>query len=220
MFEVRDLSVGAAVRQATFRVHRGEIAVVTGDAGATVLLRAVAGLAMPTTGFVRLHGDDLTGLSPRAVAAYGVTYVGPETAPFADLTVCENLIAAGAASYVRGRLDRADSVLAAVPRLASLAAARAGALEERDRAVLAIGMALARRPRMLLLETPSARVGEAYDDVLRALRLAPVEDLVTLVAEPGEAAVDPAVFDGAYVVRRGRVRAWPPTPAPTSAPTS
>ena len=201
MFEVKDLSVRGEVRGGALRLFRGDVGVVHGE-GAGAILRATAGLVTPTTGLIRLHGEELTGRSPQAVAALGVTYVGPAAVPYADLTVVENLVVGAAAGHVQGRIERADTVLASLPRLAGLMAERAGSLGDVEAAVLAIGAALARRPRLLLLDGLAARVGDAYREVRHALRLAAADEVVTLVAEP-EQPVDVAEYDVAFAVCRG-----------------
>jgi ABC-type branched-subunit amino acid transport system ATPase component len=205
VFEVRDLSVREAVRGATLRLHRGDVALLHGE-GADAVVRAVAGLQPATTGVVRLHGDDLAGRSPQAVAALGVAYVSAASLPYPDLTVVENLVAGAAAGHVHGRLERADAVLASVPRLADRAGTRAGALGDEDAAVLAVAVALARRPRLLLLDGLSARVGAAYREVRHALRVAAAEEVVTLAAETAEPR-DAGEYDVTLALRRGWLRA-------------
>lgn len=205
MFEVKDLSVRGELRGAALRVSRGDVVVVHGE-GASAIARAAAGLVPVTTGFLRLHGDELTGLSPQAAAALGVVYVGPAARPYADLTVAENLVAGAAAGNVRDRVERADAVLASLPRLVPSASTRAGALEEPDAAVLTVACAIARRPRLLLLDGLVPRLGAAYREVRHALRGAASEEVVTLVAEQDEPA-DVGEYDAAFVVRRGWLRA-------------
>jgi branched-chain amino acid transport system ATP-binding protein len=204
VLEVKELAVRGEVRGATLRLNRGDVALLHGE-GAGAVARAVAGLVPAVTGVVRLHGDELTGLSPQAVAARGVAYVGPAALPYPDLTVVENLVAGAAAGDVRGRIERADAVLASLPPLATQAATRAGALPDGDAAVLAIGVALARRPRLLLLDGLTDRVREAYAVVRHALRLAAIEEVVTLATETVEPA-DAAEYDVTFAMRRGWLR--------------
>jgi ABC-type branched-subunit amino acid transport system ATPase component len=204
VFEVKDLAVRGELRGATLRLNRGDVAVVHG-AGASALVRAAAGLVRPTTGVVRLHGEDLAGLSPRAIAANGVVYVGAAAVASPELTVLENLVAGAAAGSVDGRVERADAVLASLPRLADAMRTPAGALGPSDAAVLAVASAIARRPRLLLLDGLAARAGDAYRDVRHALRLAAADEVVTLVAEPEEPA-DANEYDTAFAIRRGWLR--------------
>lgn len=205
MLEVKDLAVRGELRQVTFRLSRGDVALLHGE-GAPALARAAAGHVPALTGYVRLHGDEITGLSPQAVSALGVAYVGPSALAYPDLTVLENLVAGAAAGDVRGRAERADGVLARLPRLADLMRARAGSLEGEDAAVLAVGVAIARRPRLLLLDGLSARLGAAYREVRNALRAAAVDEVVTLATEQEEPA-DAVEYDVALAVRRGWLKA-------------
>lgn len=204
MLEVRDLAVRGALRQVTFRLSRGDVALLHGE-GAPALARALAGHVPVLTGYVRLHGDEITGLSPQATSAVGVAYVGPDAVAYPDLTVLESLVAGAAAGDVRGRAERADAVLATLPRLADRLRTRAGSLEGEDAALLAVGVAIARRPRLLLLDGLSARLGGSYRDVRGALRAAAADEVVTLATEVAEPA-DAAEYDVTFAVRRGWLR--------------
>jgi ABC-type branched-subunit amino acid transport system ATPase component len=204
VFEVRDLAVRPDLRGVTLRLYRGDVAVVHGP-GASSVVRAAAGIVRPTTGVVRLHGDELTGLSPQAVAALGVAYVGPAAVPYPDLTVVENLVVGAASGAPHGREERADAVLAALPRLRRVLRTGGAGLDGVDAAVLTVGVALARRPRLLLLDGLAERVGEAYDEVRAALRIAAADEVVSLVAEP-VAPADVAEYDASFELVRGWVR--------------
>ena len=205
VLEVKDLAVRGELRQVTFRLSRGDVALLHGE-GAPALARAAAGHVPALTGYVRLHGDEITGLSPQAISALGVAYVGPGTVAYPDLTVLETLVAGAAAGDTRGRDARADAVLAAFPRLADRMRTRAGSLEGEDAAVLAVGVAIARRPRLLLLDGLSARLGAAYREVRQALRAAAADEVVTLATEAEEPA-DASEFDTVFTVTRGWLRA-------------
>lgn len=204
MLEVRNLSARPDVRDVSLRLYRGDVALVHGE-GARTVARVAGGHVPATTGVVRLHGDDLTNRSPQALAALGVTYVGPAAMPYPDLSVVENLVVGAAAAQVSGRVERAEAVLATVPRLGALAGATGASLTDVDALVLVVAVAVARRPRLLVLDGLSARLGGAFAEVRAALRLAAADEVVTLVAEDAPPA-DAGEYDTTIVVKRGFLR--------------
>jgi ABC-type branched-subunit amino acid transport system ATPase component len=209
--EVRELTVRAGrarLRAADLAVRSGEVVAVVGDAGVRLLVRAAAGVLAPAAGAVRVDGEDTAPASAADLAARGVVLVPAGWRPFADLTLFENL-RVGA----RGDAPVAHGVLGRL-RLPSDKAARG--LDDGAARTLAVGVGLARRPRLLLVE---GLRGADPARVLGAVRAAAGEGLAAVVAErvafegrdpvlpPG---LDPAAFDRVLVVRGGRLRPWPP----------
>jgi ABC-type branched-subunit amino acid transport system ATPase component len=206
--EVRELTVraaGAALRRADVSAGTGELVLLAGDAGASTLLRTAGGVVVPAAGSVRVDGDDTTRLPYADVAARGVALVPAGWAAFGALTVRENVLAAA-----RGDLARADEVLAGVPLPGARLAGALGAAEVR---LLAVAVALARGPRLMLVD------GLGGDAALAVLRAACDRGLAAVVAEraafdgrvpllPGW--LEPGTFDGVYGVRGGLVRPWQP----------
>ena len=82
-----------AVKDISFQVPEGQIVTLIGanGAGKSTTLRAIAGLVKPSSGRIRLQGDDITALSPDRIVAKGVTLVPEGRRVFPDLTVLENL---------------------------------------------------------------------------------------------------------------------------------
>ncbi len=125
-------------------------------AGKSTLLKAIAGILKPKAGAIRLEGAPLAGLPPRAIAAKGVAFVPQEANIFPSLTVRENLEMGG---YLEPRPRVAEQVAALFARFPILAEKRrraARTLSGGQRQILAMAMALMVRPRLLLLDEPSA----------------------------------------------------------------
>jgi len=151
------------------RLGAGEIVALVGPngSGKSTFLKAVVGLASLFSGTVRLDGRDVTALSPEAKARLGLGYVPQVDNTFPDLTVLENLEMGAYVSdreTVRAELVR---VFALFPLLGERQAQRASTLSGGERQMLAIGRALMARPRLLLLDEPTAAlapkmVGELF----------------------------------------------------------
>ena len=163
------------------QVEEGEVFGIVGGSGTgkSVLLRTILGLRRPQEGTVRLHGEDITQMSPaelrHAKAGYGVTF--QEGALYSALTVREN-IQLPMIEYLR--LDRAtlDGLALLKLRLVGLPA-EAG---EKYPAQLSGGMvkraalarALALDPKLLFLDEPTSGLdpisAAAFDDLIAYLQ--------------------------------------------------
>jgi branched-chain amino acid transport system ATP-binding protein len=134
----------------SFGVEAGEIVALIGPngAGKTTLFNVISGLARPGSGTIRLDGEDITRLPPHAITRRGVGRTFQTPRPFLDLTVAENVSAA--ARFGGGRGD-AGALLALVD-LADSAGQTARQLSAVRRRMLELAMALALRPRLLLVD--------------------------------------------------------------------
>jgi branched-chain amino acid transport system ATP-binding protein len=211
-FEVRDLTVrvpGATLRRVDLYVTSGELVGLLGDEGGSALLRAVAGVLAPANGAVRLDGEDLTARTAADVAAHGVLLLPAARAAYGALTVREHL-RLGAA--LAGDHDRADRTLAWFPALGPYGATRADALPIAEAGTLVVATAVARAPRLLLVDGLLRHVGAtAYGAVLAGLRVAAELDRTTVVVAdtlPPDAHVDVDAYDRAFVSRHGALRPW------------
>jgi len=146
-----------AVQGVSFEVAAGEIVCLIGanGAGKSTILRAVSGLTPISRGTVRFDGAPLTGRPPHRIAQAGIVQVPEGRGIFGNLTVAENL---RLATYGRSqaRVDREiDRVLELFPRLAARRQQWGSTLSGGEQQMLAVGRALMRRARLLLLDEPS-----------------------------------------------------------------
>jgi ABC-type branched-subunit amino acid transport system ATPase component len=140
----------------TLEVRRGEIVALVGanGAGKSTLLKVVAGLLKPTAGRIWFDGQDVTCLPAYRRSQMGVGYLLQGGEVFPSLTVQENLGIAGGNGVQD--LDAIDPVLRLFPPLRTKFRQRAGLLSGGERQMLALAMVLVRKPRLLLLDEPTA----------------------------------------------------------------
>jgi branched-chain amino acid transport system ATP-binding protein len=153
MLELDDLTAGydsaAVIRGMSLAAAPGEVVALLGanGAGKTTTLRAVSGLVHPMSGAIRVEGQDLRRVSASARARLGIAHVPESRGLFFGLTVAEHL----RLGYRRERLD-AEAAYRFFPALNDLRDRRCGLLSGGEQQMLAVGRALARHPRILLLD--------------------------------------------------------------------
>lgn len=190
-----DLAIGA-----------GEIVALLGPngAGKSTLLKAVSGL-LPRTGTVTFGGQDISKAGPGDTVRAGLVHVVEGHRVFTQQSVYDNLLLAGY-GMPRGELGaRVDEALAFFPEIAAKRADRAVTLSGGQQQMLAVAQGLVRRPRLLMLDEPSAGLSPVLvDRVLSAAgRLRENGTAVLLVEQLIEKAL--ALADRVYALARGSI---------------
>jgi branched-chain amino acid transport system ATP-binding protein len=164
----------------------GELVGIIGPngAGKTTFFNAISGVQIPTAGHLRVLGDNLTGKGPHKFAAHGLARTFQTPRVFADMSVADNI---GFGLKFAGRRPRkywlwgdeqavpwalrdAAGILQLIG-LSAQAAQTASAITPSQQRLLEIGMALATRPRMLLLDEVAAGLTEAeIEEMARLIR--------------------------------------------------
>ncbi len=182
LLEVRNLSrhFGSlvAVNGVTMTVEPGELRAIIGPngAGKTTFFNMITGFFPPTAGRIVFDGEDITGFQPARRVWRGIARTFQVTEVFPELSVRDNLrIAIEVASGYRLRpfLNRDAQTevkarvadLLEISNLAPMADRRVGELSHGDQRATEIMMALALKPKLLLLDEPTAGMGdqETYD---------------------------------------------------------
>jgi branched-chain amino acid transport system ATP-binding protein len=174
-----------AVDRVSLEVPEGTVTAVLGanGAGKTSLLRTVCGLVRPTSGHVRVDGEDITRWAVEEIVRFGVAHVPEGRGVIAELTVQENLRLGG---LWRGRdAMPVREVYELFPRLEERAGQPASRLSGGERQMLSIGRALMGRPRALLLDEPSLGLAPVLVAQIMSLvrRLADTLGLAVLLVE-------------------------------------
>lgn len=213
LLEVANLATGygdiKVCWDVSLKVRAGQVTALLGrnGAGKTTTLRAVAGLNRALSGTIAFQGENLTGDSVNKRVRRGIGLVQEGKRVFHRRTVEENLLLGG---YSRGESRRrlaaaASEIYDLFPVLRERRGATAGALSGGQQQMLAIGQALMARPKLLMLDEPSAGLAPS----IVAEVMATVAGLkatgigILLVEQAVEAAV--SVADQVCVLDVGRV---------------
>ena len=195
------------VRNATLSVAPGEILAILGPngAGKSSLVKAVAGLVPISKGRVLLHGRDITRTPAHRMVFEGLAFVPQTENVFINLSVAENLELAAAIVQAK-RKSALEPVYVMFPDLLRQSTLLAGQLSGGQRQMLAVARALIAKPRLLILDEPSAGLSPLLVAQVFA-KLREVRDrgiTVLLVEQNVKSAL--ALADRAAVLVEGRER--------------
>jgi branched-chain amino acid transport system ATP-binding protein len=196
------------LRGLSFAVAEGESVALLGrnGMGKTTLLRAIMGLLPARRGEVRFAGQRLDGRRPEQIAKAGIAFVPQGREIFADLSVEENLLLG---AMGRAGLGAAvpEEIYGRFPILKERRRQRGGTLSGGQQQQLAIGRALAGRPRLLLLDEPSLGLAPAIVlEMFRVIRGINARGVAVLLVEQNVAAAL-EIARCAYVLEEGRIAA-------------
>jgi ABC-2 type transport system ATP-binding protein len=195
-----------ALRDCSLALPQGRIAALVGPngAGKTTLLHLAVGLLAPTAGAIRVLGGT-PGRDPALLARVG--FVAQDAPLYGDFSVAEHLT-------MGGRLNpRFDQVLARdrLGRLGIPLDRRVGTLSGGQRAQVALAMALAKRPQLLLLDEPVASLDPlARREFLQALMGSVAEQGLTVLLSSHLLADLERVCDYLIVLQASRVQVLGP----------
>ncbi len=213
VLELTGVSAGYGSFQALFdvslTVQPGEAVAVVGPngAGKSTLMRAISGLIPIRGGTIRMEGTSVNCIPPHRIIELGIAHVPENRRLFPRMTVEENLAMGAFISGARkGLPERRDWVFDLFPRLKERRTQLAGTLSGGEQQMCAIGRALMSKPKLLLMDEPSAGLAPLIVlqifDLIRRLRQ---EGFTVLIVEQNIKQIL-EVVDRAYLLEVGAIK--------------
>lgn len=225
--EIRDLAVhiGGLVilERMSLSVPKGKIVSLIGPngAGKTTAFNIITGYMKPTAGAVFFEEKNLIDMTPDEVAGLGLVRTFQRTSIFAGCTVAENILTA---MHLRGRAGlwgtilRLPSVLREEARLQAevediltfvglqgRAKENAGSLAYGEQRLLGLAIALAARPKLLLLDEPAAGLNPSETERFKELVRRICDDGVTVLLVEHDMHMVMSISDTVFVLNQGRI---------------
>jgi ABC-type branched-subunit amino acid transport system ATPase component len=198
---VKDLPI---LKRVNIEVKEASLTLIIGPngAGKSTFIKAIAGVVPVSSGRITLADQEITGIRPDQMAQHSIAYVPQSDNIFRALTIRQNL------ELVLRRNRSAPAKIAALfarfPILATKQGEKAGTLSGGQRQILAVSMALAVDPLLILIDEPSAGLSpKAAQEVLQLARDLTTEGVTILLVEQN---VNQAMrlSDHCYILAEGR----------------
>ena len=176
-----------ALQHVTLRVGEGEIVALVGSngAGKSTTLRTISGLMRPRAGTIRYDGNMIDRLPAAEIARRGIGHVPEGRRLFPMMTVWENLQIGACTPDAKRRFDETLTVIFGLfTRLKDRRHQLAGTLSGGEQQMLAIGRALAMRPRLLMMDEPSLGLApKLAQDIFATVRNINTQGVTVLLVE-------------------------------------
>jgi len=191
MLEVQELNAGYGRLHVLFDINTkmrdNDITVIVGPngSGKSTLLKTIMGITQVYSGKILFNGRNILGLPPHLVTRLGIAYLPQVDNIFANLKVKENLFMAG---YTLGKdeaKERAKEVLGDFPDLNKYMGRTAGMLSGGERQMLAMAMAMMRRPKIMLFDEPTGSLAPkiAFEVLKKIVKLRDDYGVTLVLAE-------------------------------------
>ena len=210
MLEAKNVSAGygssVVVDDVTIKAKEGEVATIVGPngSGKSTMLKAIVGQARVFSGEIIYNGENITNLRTDQIVRKGIGYVPQVDNVFVNLTVKENLEMGG---YMidEGLEERMSEVLSLFPELKKHLKRKVSVLSGGERQMLAIARSLMAKPKMLIVDEPTANLApKLVVKVLGKIReIAETGYSVLMVEQNAKKALD--ISDYCYILASGKL---------------
>ena len=214
MLELKNVNAGYGSFQAIFdislSVKAGEAIAVIGPngAGKTTLLRVISRLLKATSGDISMQGQSYLNIPAHEVVGLGIAQVPEGRRLFPRLSVQDNLKMGAYTPAARQTYEeRLDYVYQLFPRMAERRNQLAGTMSGGEQQMCAIGRALMSKPKLLLLDEPSAGLAPVIvQSIFELMHKIRAEGYTVLIVEQNIKQVL-KVVDRGYLIETGKLRA-------------
>ena len=201
------------LRGLSLAVPQGQIVALLGSngAGKTTTLKAISGLlplevGQLRAGTIHYQGVRIDTVAPHLLARRGLAHVREGRHVFEDLTVEENLVAAGNALIGRGLKPDPDLIYEYFPLLKDRRTQRAGYLSGGEQQMLAIGRALLGKPALMLLDEPSLGLAPlVVESIFQIVQRINREQGVAMLLVEQNAMAAFGIAQYGYIMESGRI---------------
>jgi branched-chain amino acid transport system ATP-binding protein len=213
MLELTSVHAGYDGFQALFgislEIRSGEAVAVIGPngAGKTTMMRVISGLIRPMHGAITMEGADLLAIPEHRIVELGIAHVPENRRLFPRMTVEDNLRIGAFIAAARPKFrENLDFVFDLFPRLNERRRQMAGTLSGGEQQMCAIGRALMSKPKLLLLDEPSAGLAPVVvQQVFALVERLRAAGLTVLIVEQNVRQVL-RVVDRGYLLEAGAIK--------------
>lgn len=212
LLELEGVSAGyghfRALNDVSLSVRPGEVVALLGanGAGKTTVARVISGMIPPTSGRISLAGEDISKQPAHVVARRGLAHCMEGRHIFADLSVEENLVLAGASATNKAELrERLDRVYTLFDILAERRQKSGRHLSGGQQQMLAIGRALMSEPRLIIFDEIALGLAPATVDRLYDTLVTIRDQGITMLIIEQNVERGLALADRVFVMEKGSI---------------
>jgi len=211
MLTITDLSAGygklVVLHNVSLSIAPAQLTAILGPngSGKSTLMKSILGLTRVFGGSIQTEDTELVGVPTENISQHGIAYVPQRNNVFTAMTIRENLLLALRKSPKAESLGALEEVYRLFPILSGRQSQNAGQLSGGERQMLAIAIAWLSRPRVMLLDEPTAGLSPLLvTEVLRTLKEFTAQGMtVVLVEQNARSALQ--WCDHVFVVREGEL---------------
>lgn len=190
-----------------FEAHEKQITVIVGPngSGKSTLLKSIFGLCTVYSGSISYEGEKITGLAPHQVARKKIAYLPQVNNVFSNLSIAENLVMASYTMEKKTISERLPEIYQTFPILKKYEKSKAHTLSGGERQMLGMGMALIRRPNVMLFDEPTASLSpKLADEVLSKIKQMRDDFGITVILVEQNVKRALALGDYVYLLANGK----------------